>query len=373
MKKLAYLLIIPILALFACGQNTDLQSKGEMPVSINLGPAFAHNLNVTQVQVTITKGSSNQSMNLAITGATASGTFEDLEIGTYAIDVDVYDNLNLIATGSGTGTVLPGETTTVHITLHFVNGGLEVVVGWGLPYEECRRILLVGNSHTYFNDGVDTHLDSLVDAAHPEWNVTVGSQTMGGYTLENHYHNQSTLDAIELGGWDLVILQEQSSRPMTEPDLFYAYADSLHTLIAQAGSLTGFYMTWAWRNNPEMYEPVRDAYNYIGAYLDALVSPAGVAFHNALEDPNCPVLFAPDNYHPSLHGTYLAACTMLAEIWNLNPVGNSYYPEGISAGEAAFLQSIAWTTAQEAKQKALRPASRPETFRGWLWGGEFRN
>ena len=357
---------LAILALLtACQHNPSHPTeKGELPISINLEPAVAHGLNVTQVEVTITKGDFTDAMDLAIVGNSAAGTFADLEIGTYAIDVAVYDDSTLIATGSGTGLVKPGETTTVYITLHFVNGGLEIVINWGLPYEDCRRVLLVGNSHTYFNGGVDAHLQALIDTAHPEWNTTVSARTMGGYTLQQHYNDQNTLDAIAGGDWDLVILQEQSSRPMNDPALFYQYSALLSDVIGQAGALTGFYMTWAWRNNPEMYEPIRDAYYYIGAYLDALVVPAGVAYHTASYDTLAFNLYAPDNYHPSLHGTYLVSCLMLAGIWNVNPSGNSYIPAGISASEAAYLQNLAWSTiqAESAKNRPVLPPEEP----AWL-------
>lgn len=368
MKRITLVFFVLMLVFAACEHNTNLQDKGEMPIKINLAPAFVHNLRVTRVSVSITKGDFNDQLDLPITGSTAEGSFADLEIGTYAINIRIYDGFTLIATGSGTGNVRPGETTTVHITLQFVPGGLEIVVGWGLPYEDCRRILLVGNSHTYVNAGVDVHLQALINAAHPDWNAVVNAQTGGGYTLENHYHDQATLNSINEGDWDLVILQEQSSRPITDPELFYAYADSLHQVIAESGALTGFYMTWAWRNNPEMYEPIRDAYNYIGAYLNALVVPAGVAYHNNDQQPHAPDLYSSDNYHPSLNGTYLVACLMLAKIWNVNPIGNAYYPAGIDLATANYLQNLAWTTAQAEKgahETQFIPDWHSKTLFGW--------
>ncbi len=350
MKKLLF--VIPLFAVlllfFACDNNhtiapTDL---GKMPVSMNLGPALQHGFNVTRVNVRITKGDFTEAMDMVIDSTSANGMFEDLEMGSYAIDVSVYENTLLIATGQGTGTVSPGQITTVYITLQFVPGGLEIIVHWGLPYEESRRVLFVGNSHTYFNGGVDFHLQNLLNAVHPEWGAVIQAHTMGGYTLENHFNDTSTLNAISNGNWDLVILQEQSSRPMLYPDLFYQYSTALNSVIAQSGALTGFYMTWAWKNNPEMYIPIRDAYNYIGAYLDALVGPCGIAYHNSAAADSTINLYAPDNYHPSLYGTYLVSCTFLASVWNINPVGNTYIPTGIDATMAAYLQNLAWTTVQ---------------------------
>jgi hypothetical protein len=352
MKRAIILLPLILLIMMSGGcakhhNPTQPDGTGNMPILMNLEPAFTLGFHVTRVNVQITKGDFSDQMDMVVDSTTANGTFTDLEIGTYAIDVNVYDDTQLIATGQGTAIVSPGQTTTAHITLQFVPGGLEVVVNWGLPYEECRRILLVGNSHTYYNEGVYTHLQALIDAAHPEWGVVVEGCTQGGYTLENHMNDQTTLNTIATGNWDLVILQEQSSRPMNEPQLFYQYSAALDSVITHNGALTGFYMTWAWRNNPEMYVPIRDAYNYIGAYLDALVNPCGIAFYNSVQADSTVNLYSTDNYHPSLNGTYLASCVMLANIWNVNPVGSHYVPTGIDPGTAAFLQQIAWNTVQD--------------------------
>lgn len=348
MRKSIVLIVVLLLALFACGKpSTAPKDRGDLPLRVNLAPALQHGFSVSQVRVTITKGSFSQQLSLQITGSSAEGVFEDLEIGTYAILVEVFDGNVLIARGTGTATVKPSQNTVVHITLQFEPGSLEVVVSWGLPYEECRRVLLVGNSYTYGNGGLNTHLQALLQAAHPEWTTTVSAVANGGYTLQNHYNDVNTIGMINSGNWDLVILQEQSSRPVNDPELFYQYATQLNQVISRAGALTGFFMTWAYRNNPAMYEPLRDAYNYIGAYLDAVVAPAGVAFYNAAHYPGAPNTYEGDNSHPNLSGTYLTACTMLASIWNINPIGNTYIPAGMRPDDAAILQNIAWNTVIE--------------------------
>lgn len=362
MRKILLIVIVFGLLAGACGKRaSQVQENGDLPVRMDLSPAAQLNIDVDRVAVTITKGSFTQSLDLNIAGNMASGTFTELEPGLYAVDVQVYEANVLIATGQGTGMVSPAQTNTVQITLQFVPGGLEIVVDWTLPYEHSRRVLLVGNSHTYFNGGVNTHLQALLDAAHPEWNTVIEARTAGGYTLENHCSDLQTIEAITNGDWDLVVLQEQSSRPMLFPDLFYNYATGLNTIIRQSGALTGFYMTWAWRNNPEMYEPIRDAYRYIGAYVDGIVVPAGVAWKNAESIPEIPNLYDADNYHPSIYGTYLVACLMMARIWKQNPVGNSYYPAQIDASTALLLQQLAWDTVQNEYQRVIgtNPISKP--------------
>ncbi|HPI25467.1 MAG TPA: hypothetical protein PLO57_03305 [Candidatus Cloacimonadota bacterium] len=346
-RALVFLLLVLCLCFMACAKSTtSAVTDGEMPIRMNLEPALNLGFNVSQVRVTIQKGDFNDQLDLIINGNIAAGTFTDLEPGTYAISVMVYDGLILIATGQGTGTVVPAQTTTVHITLQFVPGALEIQVTWGLPYENSRRVLLVGNSHTYYNGGVDNHLELLLAAAAPEWSTHISSVTIGGATLQEHLENANTIYTIETGDWDLVILQEQSSLPMSDPDLFYSAATALDNIIRSSGALTGLYMTWERRNYPEMYIPIRDAYNYLGAILDALVIPAGEGFHHALSLYPSLSLYDSDNSHASLQGTYLVACIMLAKIWNINPLGNPYHPEGIDAVTTYLIQELAWNTVQ---------------------------
>ncbi len=345
MRVSHFFILMAALLLFACSPTKPPQ-KGELPIRMDLAPAAQIGQTVTRVAVGITKGDFSQNIDLSINGNTAEGVFESLEPGLYAIDVAVYNGQNLIATGQGTGLVKPGETTTVHINLQFVPGGLEVVIGWGLPLENARRVLFLGNSLTYSNGGVETHLQALLEAARPDWRMVFESRSPGGYTLQNHFYDPQTRQAITNGNWDLVILQEQSSRPVTHPQLFYQYADSLNSLIRSNGAQTSFYMTWARGDNPSMYLPLRNAYNYIGAFLDSPVVPAGVAFHNAADLPELPSLFDPDLLHPSIHGTYLVACLMMAKIWNINPIGNPYQPLQIDAHTALALQQLAWNTLQ---------------------------
>ena len=57
-------------------------------------------------------------------------------------------------------------------------------------------------------------------------------------------------------------------------------------------------------------------------------------------------LYMPDKRHPSLAGTYLAACTVYASLFGKSPVGNTY-AAGLPADVAAHLQQVAWETAQE--------------------------
>ena len=71
--------------------------------------------------------------------------------------------------------------------------------------------------------------------------------------------------------------------------------------------------------------------------------PAGLAFQRALAGRPDLALHVADRRHPSLEGTYLAACTVLAAVYGKNPIGSAY-TAGLTAETAAYLQRVAWET-----------------------------
>ncbi len=53
-----------------------------------------------------------------------------------------------------------------------------------------------------------------------------------------------------------------------------------------------------------------------------------------------------DARHPSLAGTYLAACTFFAALYDQSPEG-LLYDAGLGQDTALYLQRAAWKTVQE--------------------------
>ena len=85
--------------------------------------------------------------------------------------------------------------------------------------------------------------------------------------------------------------------------------------------------------------------------------PAGLAFaESAKKRPDVSLIVA-DKRHPSLAGTYLAACTVMASVYKTSPVGNAY-TAGLPAAVAAHLQAVAWDTAQAFHAKEGRGSLR---------------
>ena len=92
-----------------------------------------------------------------------------------------------------------------------------------------------------------------------------------------------------------------------------------------------------------------DAYTAAAKANGAKVIPAGLAFARAVAVRPDVDLYVADKRHPSLAGTYLAACTSYAALFGKNPVGLSY-TAGLPADVARAMQTAAWKTVQAYQQ-----------------------
>ncbi|MDO9576277.1 MAG: SGNH/GDSL hydrolase family protein [Candidatus Cloacimonadales bacterium] len=345
--RLVFIIVTAFLA-FSCQQMpTQTETTSDLPISLSLQPAIDNGFDVTQVIVTITKENYINSLSLTIDGSIAFGTFYELEPGLYNIEVEIYEDDLLIATGSGSGEVVAGETTVVNIELVFIqfNGNLTIIVDWTsfLP-EYPQRILFIGNSITYYNGGIDLHTMNLANNIDPTLEIYCNIKAFGGWTLEMHYNSPETIAEIQTGEYDLVILQEMTSRPVDDPELFYYYAAALDSVITAAGAETAFFFSWPFESEFDtMIEQQAAAYNYIGQQLDAPVIPVARAWQISLQENHEIDLYQPDGNHPTVQGTYLACCTFFAFLWDETPIGATYINDpAITLAERDALQQSAW-------------------------------
>ena len=93
-----------------------------------------------------------------------------------------------------------------------------------------------------------------------------------------------------------------------------------------------------------------------GKQNNAVVVPASQAFANAITARADLNFYLADEHHPSLMGTYLEACTVVASVYKTNPMGLKY-TAGLPVDIATFLQTLAWDTAQAFHAKEGRGGS----------------
>ena len=224
-----------------------------------------------------------------------------------------------------------------------------------------KEVLFIGNSYTYYNN-----LPDLVNEIALSFGDTLmhESSTPGGSNFNAHSTNAQTLNKINQKQWDYVVLQAQSQElsfsPFQVASDSYPYAEILVDSIFANSSCTEplFFMTWGRKygdqSNCQFYPPIC---TYLGmqerlreSYLDmtfthnASCSPVGMAWKKSIEIDSTLNLYSSDNSHPSIYGSYLAACTFYSSIFKKSAVGSTYWPNAIDSASAYILQQIGSST-----------------------------
>ncbi|NDV57187.1 SGNH/GDSL hydrolase family protein [Bacteroides sp. 519] len=206
------------------------------------------------------------------------------------------------------------------------------------------KVLFIGNSYTNYN-----RLPWLVqNIAHSDGiPLSVTMVEHGGWTLEKHASCEETLNAIKKGGWDFVVLQEQSQAPAREEEWVsknvYPYAqklDSLRKIYCPNGK-TVFYMTWGHYNEsyPIMQQKLANTYLGMAKRFRACCAPVGLAWRQYFCENHSGELHDSDKSHPNLRGSYLAASVFYTTFFG-KPFQSSY-TAGLPANEAQYLQKLA--------------------------------
>jgi len=214
-----------------------------------------------------------------------------------------------------------------------------------------QNVLFIGNSFTARND-----LPGLVAqlAAARGRGLRRRLISAGGASLRTHWNAGEARQAIQGGGYDRVVLQEQSTLPVKNARRMHENVRLFDAAIKAAGATTTLYVTWARRDAPKSQQAITDAYVAIGRELAASVVPVGPAWQRLLDKHDKPVLHDRDQSHPSLAGSYLAACVFLAVLFDESPVGIAGDVAGLSEKDAALLQKVAWQTCKSAAWHHLR-------------------
>lgn len=237
----------------------------------------------------------------------------------------------------------------------------------GLVSAQKLNVLFLGNSYTQVNNLPSTLVNLAQDTLH---SMRVESNTPGGCTFELHSQDATSLQKIRRGGWDYVVLQEQSQMPSID---YYRYssmypaAERLRDTIKKYNPCADIilYMTWGRRDGGQQCEDYGDglycsadfrdfdhmqdtmtsSYYELTQRLKCICAPAGESWRTAIHETEMN-LFSTDGSHPSQYGTYLTACVMYASIWKESPIGLNTAFE-ISEEEALTLQTIAHETVFE--------------------------
>lgn len=205
---------------------------------------------------------------------------------------------------------------------------------WG-----TTKVLFIGNSFTYTFD-IDQLFARLAEGAGK--NVMVERITIGAHNLSQFADPQDEGGAqVEAAlnascDYDIIVLQEQSTRPVTNYDLFLEGARGLQKKIEQTQDHCQIYLyaTWGFpaeangQTIPEMETALRTAYANAAKEMGVKVSNVGAAFTAVYQEHPEIGLYSGDQRHPSYAGAYLSACVHAAALLGVDPRESSFdgYP-----------------------------------------------
>lgn len=220
-----------------------------------------------------------------------------------------------------------------------------------------KRVLLVGNSYLYYGDSLHNMLRRMVaaDNAAISKSLQYKSATIGGASLDHHNMDWLTTPG-QIGvkePFELVILQGHSAAAINPKHgkVHIEAAKKAAALIAERGGKVALYMPHSYVAPHKLADPAnvqknRDFYVALGNDLNVLVIPVGLAFAEAYKrNPALKLHKSYDGSHPSRAGTYLAAATAYASIYNRTPVGNTFDAfDEVDPETRSMLQQVAWDT-----------------------------
>lgn len=218
------------------------------------------------------------------------------------------------------------------------------------------RALFIGNSYTASNNLPDLISQlALTTSDTLEYIANSG----GGQTFQNHSTNTVVLSNIASGGWDYVILQEQSQMPAFPDDQVamsvYPYARMLDSLVKVSNpcATTVFFMTWGRKYGDAsncagfplictyqgMDSLLQSRYTIMAQDNGAAIAPVAKTWRKLINDHPSIDLYTGDNSHPSDKGSFAAATTFYTVLFGKDP-SLTTYDYTLSASDAATIKSV---------------------------------
>ncbi len=177
------------------------------------------------------------------------------------------------------------------------------------------NVLFVGNSYV-----MRVNIHEIVSQICGDLGMEISSTLSAaeGATLNDHWNQRrelKTISLIESGDFDLIILQDQSRRPLRDKTGMHEDIAAFADLAAKHGAELALFSTWARkRASRSQQEKISDAYREAAETNHALLLPIGDEWQRVKEEYPELDLYTSDNSHPSKLGAYLSALIICAEL-----------------------------------------------------------
>lgn len=173
-------------------------------------------------------------------------------------------------------------------------------------------VLFIGNSLTATND-LPALVRQIAQAAGAT--LTYDVVAPGGVSLEDHW-NDGITDRIAQVGADVVVLQQGPSSLPENQEHLKTWATMLAGPIRAAGGVPALLMVWPESTRQSAFDAVRTSYRAAAEHAGGLFIPAGEVWRETWRrDPDV-ALYGTDGFHPSLAGSFAAALTVYAVLFD---------------------------------------------------------
>jgi hypothetical protein len=223
--------------------------------------------------------------------------------------------------------------------------------GLAFAQKQPVNVLFIGNSYTHMNNLYKIY-QNLANSKGK--NVTADTLAVSGSTLRGHTERPNTYKKIKSKQWDYVFIQgfsrELSYDSLTISQNTVPYAKMLIDSLKAYNPCINvyFYMTWGYADGfkdsiPEdsyqlMQERIQKGYLQMAQETGGYpIAPVGMVWKNVRESYPELNLYAPDNAHPSIFGSYIAACTFFSAIYKESPA-EGVFPKKIEDTQAQNIQ-----------------------------------
>ena len=189
---------------------------------------------------------------------------------------------------------------------------------------QTKKVLIIGNSfHYYFNP-----MFMLREIAWSQGvDLKVTAHVKGSQSFEKHLQLSNTIEAIQKGGYDYAIIQDQSKNPARLADDPEGYAKVRESCVALADMIRQYSpscdvildLTWAYPNSDNTYggygsyenfdQLLYDGVMEMALAADCRIAPVGMAFaQSRAEHSGWSLYFSGDGLHPTRTSAFLEAC-----------------------------------------------------------------
>lgn len=184
------------------------------------------------------------------------------------------------------------------------------------PAPSTLRLLFMGNSLTYVNL-LPVMVDSLAAAA----GIPIVSTMMASpsYALVDHYDILERRTQVQNGDFDVVIMQQG---PSSLPESRVLLLDGVrlwNPLIRAGGARPALFAVWPEKARMNVFPDVSESYRLAAVEVDGLFFPVGDTWLETWARQPDAALYGPDDFHPSVAGTYAAAVVIVSILGNRDP------------------------------------------------------